>query len=135
MTPHLRYARGLTAAATLSSGTAAYLATTSTPLWSLPAVYVAALLAWCAQREYAFHRRILVGHEQARRAAYGQELDEPVPCCSFWEHSDGAVHGPGCERTGDLDAELAAACCDMGFVSCGTDHSPTCRYSTRSTSA
>lgn len=128
MTPHLRYARSLTAAATLSSGTAAYLATTDTPLWSLPVVYVAALLAWCARREYAFHRTLLVKHERARRNAYGEQPDETanVPCCPFWEHSDGAVHGPGCPRPLDPTAELNAACCDIWFVSRGSGHGATC---------
>lgn len=126
MTHHLRYARGLTAGATLSSGTAAYLATTNTPLWCLPAVYVAALLAWCAQREYACHRAVLVDHEQARRKAQQPEQADGVPCCSFWRHSDGAVHGPGCQRAHDPTAELNAACCDVWFVSRGSDHGATC---------
>lgn len=110
MTPHLRYARGLTAAAILSSATAAYLATTSTPLWSLPVVYIAALLAWCGQRDYAAHRRVLVEHELARRALYSEQLDVPT-------------------------AELNAACCTEGFVSQGTVHEATCTTRTARSSA
>lgn len=40
-------------------------------------------------------------HEQARRAA---RLDDetlaevPPPCCQFWKHSEGKVHGPNCTR-------------------------------------
>lgn len=132
MTPHLVYARGLTAGALLSAAAAAYLTTTSTPLWSLPVVYVAGLLAWCAQREYAFHRARLVEHEKARRAAYVQQ---PPPCCQFWRHSDGAVHGPRCTRQTDPTAELYAACCAAGFVSRGTDHEPTCPTRTTRSSA
>lgn len=53
---------------------------------------------------------LLVGEHLARRArreqaiasrlaALGHALPaRPVPCCSFWRHSDGAVHGPDCSR-------------------------------------
>lgn len=40
-------------------------------------------------------------HERARRAAIldDQALAEvPSPCCSFWRHSEGKVHGPDCTR-------------------------------------
>ncbi|WAL93950.1 hypothetical protein [Streptomyces sp. Je 1-369] len=129
MTHYLRRARGLTAGATLSSGTAAYLATTNTPLWAVPVVYVAAVLAWSAQRDYGNHRRVLVEHEQARRAAC-QGADPLVPCCSVWRHSGGTVHGPDCTLPPDTEpdptAELNSACCAEGFVSRGADHEDTC---------
>ena len=58
------------------------------------------LVVLAAGREQ--HDHVLrVRHEQARRAA---ALDEqafkqaPTPCCSFWQHSDGEIHGPGCTR-------------------------------------
>ncbi|MEU1478929.1 hypothetical protein [Streptomyces sp. NPDC005760] len=39
-------------------------------------------------------------HERARRAACTDAavLAAPLPCCSFWRHSGGAVHGPDCTR-------------------------------------
>ncbi|WP_406157703.1 hypothetical protein [Streptomyces canus] len=59
-------------------------------------------------------------HEQARRAANTDPatLSAPLPCCSFWRHSGGAVHGRDCTRPPDArfvrdglpldDAETAA---------------------------
>lgn len=127
MTHHLRYARGLTTTATLSTGSAGYLATTNTPLWSLPVGYVAGFLAWCAQREYVCHRALLVEHERARRAARVGEAGEVVgPCCEFWRHSGGAVHGPGCPRPPDPTVEFNSSCCMAWFVSRGDEHDATC---------
>jgi len=40
-------------------------------------------------------------HEQARRAAASDDetlAAVPSPCCSFWRHSEGKVHGPDCTR-------------------------------------
>lgn len=47
------------------------------------------------------NRIVRTQHEQARRAAAldDQTLAEvPTPCCSFWRHSEGKVHGPDCTR-------------------------------------
>ncbi|MFI1723890.1 hypothetical protein [Streptomyces sp. NPDC020489] len=39
-------------------------------------------------------------HERARRAAAADSktLNVPIPCCSYWRHSGGTVHGPDCAR-------------------------------------
>ncbi|MFI1677021.1 hypothetical protein [Streptomyces sp. NPDC020607] len=138
MTHYLRRARGLIASATLSSSTAAYLATTSTPLWAVPVVYVAAVLAWCAQWDYGNHRRVLVEHEQARRAAC-RGAAPLVPCCSVWRHSGGTVHGPDCalppDTKPDPTAELNSACCTTWFVARGDQHETDCPTRTTRSSA
>ncbi|WP_262058553.1 hypothetical protein [Streptomyces sp. STR69] len=96
MTPALRTARTCTAAAILSACAAAYGATVS-PLLILPGTYVGAIAYWCASRAYDTHRQILARHVQEQRAAAGP-AELPSPCCQFWLHSDGEVHGPGCKR-------------------------------------
>lgn len=87
--PHaLRVARTCTAAVVLSAAAAAYGATIS-PWLIIPGAYVGAIAWWCADHAYDTHR-------QEQRAA---GVPEPsVPCCSFWRHSDGKVHGPDCRR-------------------------------------
>lgn len=64
------------------------------------AFYVAAFLVYCASRLNADHQRQLAEHEEARGAAGvdAEGLPPTVPCCSFWVHSDGEVHGPDCAR-------------------------------------
>ena len=102
MTRSLRDSRLCLTAAALCAGTGAYFATQHSWL-CLPGFYTAAFLAWCGSRLHAEHRRQMVWHERARRTA---ALDEqalnqtsaPTLCCSFWQHSDGEVHGPGCTR-------------------------------------
>lgn len=89
MTPSLRTARTCTAAVILSAGLAIYGATIS--LWLLlPGLYVGAIAWWCADQAYT-------KHALAQRADV-EPVPDPGPCCSFWEHSDGQVHGPGCKR-------------------------------------
>lgn len=96
MTPSLRTARTCTAAVVLSACAAAYGATVS-PWLILPGTYVGAIAWWCASRAYDTHRQILARHGQEQRAA-AAPAELPLPCCSFWKHSDGEVHGPGCTR-------------------------------------
>lgn len=134
MTPALRTARWLTAAALALAASAIYLGYTVS-LWAIPGcLYGAALLAWCSRREYAIHRQILTDHENARRAAL--ELEALGPCCRLAEHSGGRAHGADCPQPPDLDTVLAGACCDMWLVSRGDTHGPKCpTNSTRSSAA
>ncbi|MFB7711624.1 hypothetical protein [Streptomyces sp. NPDC056105] len=134
MTPALLTARGLTAAtATLTIG-AVYLGTVN-PWLIIPPAYVAVLLAWCARCQYAAHRRVLVRHEQARRAALGLELLDGVPCCRLADHSGGRAHRADCQRPPDPSVELNSACCAEVFVSLGATHEAQCPTLTSRSSA
>ena len=96
MTTALRTARTCTAAVILSACAAAYGATIS-PWLILPGTYVGAIAWWCASRAYDSHRRTVARHQQEQRAVAGP-AELPPPCCQFWVHSDGEVHGPDCTR-------------------------------------
>lgn len=70
--------------------------------WCAPAFYIALLLGWCERRLTADHRRQLRTHDRgARRTALidGLAGQPAAPCCSFWVHSDGEIHAPGCTST------------------------------------
>lgn len=81
----------------------------------------ACFLVFLGGRFQAVHFADRVRHERARRAAHTDpvRLARPFPCCSFWKHSDGTVHGPDCTRPPEarygtrngrpLDAEEMAA--------------------------
>lgn len=97
MTPSLRTARTCTTATILFTAFALYSATISYWL-ALPGLYAATVLWCCANRARADHRRILAEHEHARRAGAYPSTELPAPCCQFWTHSDGTVHGPDCTR-------------------------------------
>lgn len=62
--------------------------------------YVAFVLVLLGCGINAHDRSVRASHERARRAAAvdARTLPVPVPCCSFWLHSDGDVHGPDCRR-------------------------------------
>ncbi|MFG2372584.1 hypothetical protein ACGFY9_14035 [Streptomyces sp. NPDC048504] len=96
MTPSLRTARTCTTATILLTAFALYSATISYWL-ALPGLYAATVLWCCANRARADHRRILARHGQVQRAAAGP-AELPPPCCQFWTHSNGVVHGPDCTR-------------------------------------
>nr|WP_257101469.1 hypothetical protein [Streptomyces sp. alain-838] len=51
----------------------------------------------------------------------------PVPCCAFWQHSDGAVHGPRCTRPTAARAVIGEGCCEPWWTSLGTRHDTDCR--------
>lgn len=127
MTPALRTARALTATSVLTAASAACLAVTNAVWWAAALGYVTALLAYCAQRSRADHHRILTAHDRARRLAEGELIDDGLPCCPLWTLSAGEVHGPGCLRPHDPDAELQNACCPEAFVSRGLTHTQRCR--------
>jgi hypothetical protein len=135
MTPALRTARLLTAAAITLTAGATYLGTVIAWWAVIPTVYVAAFLAWCASREHAAHRRILADHERARRAARVDELKAVGPCCRLYELSGSYAHRD-CARPPDGLAELYTACCGEHFVSRGDRHDTTCpARTTRSNAA
>lgn len=113
MTHALRTARTCTAVVVLSAAAAAYGATIS-PWLIIPGAWVGAIAWWCADHAYDTHRQILTRHSHEQRAAAGPP-EVPLPCCSFWRHSDGKVHGPDCRRpplarrdTYRLDADTRA---------------------------
>jgi hypothetical protein len=82
MTSTLRTARTCTAATVICFGTSAYGATVT--LWlALPGLWVGVIAWWCASNAYDNHRHTPT---------------EPGPCCSYWRHSNGKVHGPDCRR-------------------------------------
>lgn len=112
MTPALHTARWLTAAATLSSATAAYLVYTGWYWAAAVVVYVAGLLAWCANREYAHARTQRFRGQLAERRARGETIDprvfEIVPCCDLSTHADHDLHGADCLRR-PLDPNRSSA--------------------------
>ncbi|MFI0236356.1 hypothetical protein [Streptomyces sp. NPDC016845] len=95
MTPHFRPALLLTAVAALASAAAAYLATTSTPLWAALVAPFAVALGYCAACEWTRHRLVLEEHARARRAARAEVL-AVTPCCRIYEHSHGQAHAATC---------------------------------------
>lgn len=95
MTSHQRYARACTLGALLLGAGA--IASYSEPFPAASLGYGAAVLAWCATREYAAHRRVLLEHEWARRRSLGQQPPPLDPCCQLWAAS-GTVHAPNCTR-------------------------------------
>ncbi|MFJ9128903.1 hypothetical protein ACIRJS_32860 [Streptomyces sp. NPDC102340] len=129
MTPALRTARCLTAAAALSSASAAYLVATGSYWFAVGVVYVAGVLAWCASRDYARHRRIQLQALGRALTAIGSS----TACCHLAEHSDGQAHNPSCLRR--PTSELYATCCIEAFVSRGAQHESTCPSRTTRSSA
>lgn len=71
-----------------------------TPRWIAAATLVTACcLAWNARRCYEQARRERMVEQRLERLNDDTVLVElPPPCCSFWQHSDGEVHGPDCTR-------------------------------------
>ncbi|MEV1063412.1 hypothetical protein [Streptomyces sp. NPDC050263] len=65
--------------------------------------YLAFVCAWIGGNYAGLHRIERARHDRARRASgtEGPLQERPVPCCSFWRNSNGAVHGPDCARRGD----------------------------------
>jgi len=95
VTSHQRYARAFTTAALLTAAGA--IACHAEPIPAAGLAYGAAVLAWCASREYGAHRRLLEEHEWARRRTLGEQPQPLTPCCPLYETS-GIVHAPDCTR-------------------------------------
>jgi hypothetical protein len=132
VTSHQRYARAFTLAALLTAAGA--IGCYSDPIPTAGLAYGAAVLAWCASREYGAHRRVLEEREWARRRALGEQPAPLTPCCLWAAASDGAAHDPRrCTRTQpppapleDALADLGRACCERWWTALETDHDPTC---------
>ncbi len=131
VTPSLRTARACRAAAALLVAAAAYAATRHSWL-ALPGLYTAAVFAWCAAREGAEHRRRVVLARRAELLARPAGQTDPFahglePCCAFWRHSDGVVHGPECARPAAARVPLPEDCCERWWTSLGARHDAGCR--------
>jgi len=100
VTPYQRTALACRLAAAATAGSAIWTATHRE--WALMSVLAwgSCFLTFLAGRCQKAHHTDRARHESARRAAHADSitLTTPVPCCSFWRHSDGAVHGPDCTR-------------------------------------
>ncbi|WP_327403859.1 hypothetical protein OG194_29760 [Streptomyces sp. NBC_01288] len=97
MTPHQRTALGCRIASVALAVSTYWMATEQEWLLSFGLLSGSASLALVGGRCQALHFAERARHQRARRAATGS-AELPVPCCSFWRHSDGAVHGPDCTR-------------------------------------
>ncbi|MFF8093166.1 hypothetical protein [Streptomyces sp. NPDC016675] len=134
MTPSLRTARACRAATVLLLVAAGY-AATHHPWLALPGLYAAAVFAWCAARARTEHRRRLVRAQRAERLARPRS-PQPLgavlqPCCAFWRHSDGMVHGPECTRPAAALVPAGAGCCERWWTSLGAEHDAGCRRHAR----
>ena len=96
MTRSLRYAHATTATAVLAAAGATWLALTERWLPAAGLAYTTLFFAWLAAREYANHRRVLLEHEWARRAARGEQPPPLTPCCRLGRASRGAAHDDRC---------------------------------------
>ncbi|MFG2577317.1 hypothetical protein [Streptomyces sp. NPDC048481] len=98
MTRHLALARACRTLALAQVAVAAWLLAHHAWLLGILVVWAApSLLAADGVCRRAHHR----ARAMARRAAQlgaGEQVPTLTPCCQFWKHSDGQVHGPGCTR-------------------------------------
>ncbi len=130
MTPSLRSAGVCGAAAVLLLAAAGY-AGAHHPVLALPGLYAAGMFGCCAARARTGHRRRTVRALRAERLARPR-AEEPLspglaPCCAFWRHSDGAVHGPDCTRPAAARYPLPHDCCELWWTSLGARHEEDCR--------
>lgn len=102
MTPALVHARVACLAVPVLLAGGFYVGATMSWWLLVPGIYSAALMSWCATREYALHRRTRAEHEIARRLTIMDELGS------------------------DPSAELHAACCTTWFVFRSADHTTAC---------
>lgn len=105
MTAHRRTARALALGAGGSAAAGLYAATANAWL-SIPGLYVAAVLVWCAACHYAAHHRALAETNWERRRVLGERPDPLNPCCMLARQSDGAAHDR--RRCTDLFHRLTA---------------------------
>ncbi|MCX5270030.1 hypothetical protein [Streptomyces sp. NBC_00199] len=61
-------------------------------VWAAPSLLAAAGI--CRR---AHHRARAKAHRAAQLKT-GKQCQPLMPCCPYWTHSDGQVHGPGCTR-------------------------------------
>lgn len=100
MTPHRRAALAFRAGALVAAGTAVWMGLRHEWILTAALAYGVFLLLFLGGRCQKVHLVDRARHERARRAALTDAavLAAPLPCCSFWRHSGGAVHGPDCTR-------------------------------------
>ncbi|MFF9059691.1 hypothetical protein ACIRPQ_13595 [Streptomyces sp. NPDC101213] len=60
--------------------------------WAAPSLLAADAVCRCA------HQRARAEARRAARLEPGEQVQPLTPCCRFWKHSDGRVHGPDCTR-------------------------------------
>lgn len=97
MTRHQLAALGCRIAAVALAVSTYWMATEQEWLLSYALLSGSASLALIGGRCQALHLAERARHERARRTAAGS-AELPVPCCPFWRHSNGKVHGPDCTR-------------------------------------
>ncbi|MGV9559586.1 hypothetical protein [Streptomyces sp. NPDC003401] len=98
MTRHLVTARTCRALALTELAAAAWLLVHHEWLLGVLVAWAApSLLAADAVCRWA-HRRARAEARRAARLEAGEQVRPLAPCCPFWKHSDGQVHGPGCTR-------------------------------------
>ncbi|MFC8361102.1 hypothetical protein ACFUIY_14665 [Streptomyces griseorubiginosus] len=100
MTPHRRAALAFRTAALASVGGAIWMATHHERAAAGFLAWGVFFLLFLGGRCQKVHLVDLARHEQARLAARTDAvtLAVPLPCCSFWRHSGGVVHGPDCTQ-------------------------------------
>lgn len=106
------YAHASAAAAVLLTLGVGYTAVHRGEWLALFSLSTVALFSWNARRCYALARREQVIAQRLERLGSQDTgpCDElPSPCCSFWLHSDGEVHAPGCTRPAAARTTLTPA--------------------------
>lgn len=100
MTPAQRSALVCRLAALAAAGTAVWVGARREWIPLLFLAWGAFFLLFLGGRFQSAHLFDQARHDRARRAvtADDEALAVPIPCCSFWRHSGGAVHGPDCTR-------------------------------------
>lgn len=103
---HRRTARALTLGA--GGTTAAGLTALPAHLWlAVTALYVAAVLAWCAVAYRAAHHRQTAEEDWEQRHVHGEQPAPLIPCCSLADYSGGAAHDQ--RRCTDITHRLPTA--------------------------
>ncbi|MEH0516947.1 MULTISPECIES: hypothetical protein [unclassified Streptomyces] len=98
MTPHLALARTCRTLAFTEVVTAAWLLANHEWLLGILVVWAApSLLAADGLCRSAHHRARAKAQRTAPLEA-GEQVPPLTPCCPFWKHSDGQIHGRGCTR-------------------------------------
>ncbi|MCL6733322.1 hypothetical protein [Streptomyces neyagawaensis] len=93
------YAHASTAAAVLLTIAACYAAAIDAGWPAFGSLYMAVFFAWRARLCHTQARHECAVEQRLKRLKDGlAPAEPPSPCCSFWLHSDGEVHGPDCTR-------------------------------------
>ncbi|MFM9595724.1 hypothetical protein ACKI1J_24310 [Streptomyces scabiei] len=101
------YAHASAAAALLLTAAACYAAVIGAGWPALGGLYTAVFFTWSATRCYAQARREHTVMRLLTRLAPDNDsvqFERSAPCCSFWLHSDGEVHAPGCPRPTETES-------------------------------